>query len=86
MRCVPKSWCTESTFVQKLWDDSGSGGRQGSIWIFNTLSYVGFVSGSDPPRRRPYDLKSRRFFLREYSDIKASNVAPAPGGYQNPKN
>ncbi len=85
MRCVPKSWCTESTFIHKLWDDSGSGGRQGSIWIFNTLNYIGFVSGSDPPRRRPYDLKGRRFFLREYSDIKASNVAPAPGGYQNPK-
>jgi hypothetical protein len=85
MRCVAKSWCTESTFVHKLWDDSGSGGRQGSIYLFNTLNYIGFVSGSDPPRRRPFDLKSRRFFLREYSDTKSVNVAPVPGGYQNPK-
>lgn len=82
MRCVAKSWCTESTFVHKVWDDTGSGGRQGSIWLFNTLNYIGFVSGSDPPRRRPYDLKSRRFFLREYSDTKPKNIAPpqAQGG------
>jgi Ca2+-binding EF-hand superfamily protein len=76
MRCVPRAWCTESSFVHKLWDDSGSGGRQGSIWLFNTLYYVGFVSGSDPPRRPPYDLKSRRFFLRDYSDIKNSKMNP----------
>jgi Ca2+-binding EF-hand superfamily protein len=86
MRCVARAWCTESTFVHKLWDDSGSGGRQGSIWLFNTLNYIGFVSGSDPPARRPFDLRSRRFFLREYSDTSSTNVVPvAIGGYQNPK-
>ncbi len=68
MRCVPREWCKESTQMQKLWDDSGSSGRQGSIWKFNSLNLVGFVSGSDPPARRPYDLKSRRFFLKDYSN------------------
>mmetsp|Transcript_18027 Transcript_18027/g.21618 ORF Transcript_18027/g.21618 Transcript_18027/m.21618 type:complete len:759 (-) Transcript_18027:139-2415(-) len=78
MRCVSKDWCTESGYVKKIWDDSGSGGREGSIWIFNTLNYIGFVSGSDPPRRRPYDLKSRRFFLREFSDhTNSGQAAPA---------
>lgn len=86
MRCVYREWCKESTFVQKIWDDTGSGGREGSIWVFNSLMYVGFVSGSDPPRKRPWDLKSRRFFLREYSDTsKEDKVAPAPGSYKNPK-
>lgn len=86
MRCVAKAWCRESTFVKKIWDDTGSGGREGSIWIFNTLNYIGFVSGSDPPKRRPWDLKSRRFFLREYSDTTSSNPgAAAPGTYQSPK-
>jgi hypothetical protein len=85
MRCVCKEWCKESTYVHKIWDDSGSGGREGSIWVFNTFNYVGFVSGSDPPRRRPWDMKSRRFFLREYSDTRGNNVGPAPGTYQNPK-
>jgi len=80
MRCVAKSWCTESTYVHKLWDDSGSGGRQGSIWLFNTLNYIGFVSGTDPPVRPPFDLRSRRFFLREYSDTRSTKAVPAPGG------
>jgi Ca2+-binding EF-hand superfamily protein len=84
MRCVPRSWCKESTNLQKVWDDSGSSGRQGSIWVFNTLNLVGFVSGSDPPRKRPYDLKGRRFFLKEYSDTATQKVAEAPGGYQAP--
>lgn len=86
MRCVCKEWCKESTFVNKVWDDTGSGGREGSIWIFNTLYYIGFVSGSDPPKRRPWDLKSRRFFLKEYSDTRSANAgAAAPGTYMHPK-
>ena len=85
MRCVPRDWCNESTQLKKLWDDSGSSGRAGSIWAFNTLNLVGFVTGSDPPRRRPYDLKSRRFFLKDYSNTKSQKVSAAPGGYQNPK-
>lgn len=84
MRCVPLDWCKPSGFLQKAWDDSGSGGRQGSIWVFNTLNLVGFVSGSDPPRKKGFDLKSRRFFLKEYSDTSAQNVLPA-GGYVNPR-
>jgi len=67
MRCIPRAWCTDSNHVEKLWDDSGSSGRAGSIWEFNSLKLVGFVSGTDPPRRRPFDLKSRRFFMKEYT-------------------
>jgi Ca2+-binding EF-hand superfamily protein len=85
MRCVPRDWCKPSGFLQKVWDDNGTGGRQGSIWVFNTMNLIGFVSGSDPPRRKGFDLKSRRFFLKEYSDTRAQNVAPVPGGYVNPK-
>ena len=48
------------------------------------LNLIGFVSGSDPPAKKGYDLKSSRFFLKEYSDTNAKNVAPA-GGYKNPK-
>ena len=84
MRCVPRDWCKPSGYLAKVWDDSGSGGRQGSIWVFNSLNLVGFVSGSDPPRQKGYDLKSSRFFLQEYSDTNSSNVAPA-GGHVNPK-
>jgi Ca2+-binding EF-hand superfamily protein len=85
MRCITKNWLTESTSVQKVWDDSGSGGREGSIWQFNSLNLVGFVSGHEPPARRPWDLKSRRFFLRDYNEVKTEvAVAPAAGSFGNP--
>jgi len=73
MRCVCKDWLKQSTFVQKVWDDSGSGGREGSVWLFNTLNLAGFVSGHDPPASHPWDLRSRRFFLRDYTNIRNVN-------------
>lgn len=80
MRCVCKHWCTESKHLKSIWNDSGSGGREGSIWVFNSLNLIGFVNGHDPPRRgKAYDLKNHRFFLREYSCIKTNGVAPAQG-------
>lgn len=85
MRCVPRSWCKETGYLKKIWDDTGSSGRAGSVWIFNTLNLIGFVSGNDPPRNKPYDLKSRRFFMSEYNDIRKQQVATAPGGYQAPR-
>jgi Ca2+-binding EF-hand superfamily protein len=86
MRCIPRSWCKESTYLEKVWDDSGAAGRAGSIWIFNTLNLIGFVTGSDPPRKRPFDLVSRRFFMKEYTNIRADGISTAPGGkYEAPK-
>ena len=79
MRCVCKHWCTESKIVKSIWNDSGSGGREGSIWTLNSLNLIGFVNGHDPPRGKAYDLKNHRFFLREYSCIKTNGIAPAPG-------
>jgi hypothetical protein len=32
MALTPRSWYNESTYLQKIWDDSGSSGRQGSVW------------------------------------------------------
>lgn len=71
MRCVSKSWLKESNYLHRIWDDSGSGGREGSIWLFNSLNLVGFVAGHDPPTQVPMDLKSRRFFVRDYSKPKS---------------
>jgi hypothetical protein len=42
LRCLPRSWCKESTYLQKIWDDSGSSGRQGSVWTFNTMDSAAF--------------------------------------------
>ena len=80
MRCVCKHWCTESKSLKSIWNDSGSGGREGSMWAFNSLNLLGFVNGHDAPRKgKAYDLKNHRFFLREYSCIKTNGVAPAQG-------
>ena len=73
MRCVPKAWCKETAVLKKMWDDSGSSGREGSIWLLNSLQLIGFVSGSDAPRRKPFDLNSKRFFLKEYSEPQQQN-------------
>ena len=33
IRCVPKAWCVESEALPELiWEDSGTGGRPGSLW------------------------------------------------------
>ena len=40
------------------------------------MNLIGFVSGSDPPAKKGFDLKSPRFFLKEYSDT---------NGYKNPE-
>ena len=33
IRCVPKAWCVESEVLpQLIWEDSGTGGRPGSLW------------------------------------------------------
>jgi len=77
MRCICKHWVKESTLVKSIWDDSGSGGREASIWIFNPMHLIGFVPGHDPPRQKTFELKSQRFFLREFSDIKTDGVVPA---------
>merc|ERR1719416_55354 len=76
LRCVSKEWVRENPNIKKVWNDSGSGGREGSIWIFNTLNLIGFVSGHDPPKQKPLDLKSQRFFVREFSDVNSSYRAP----------
>lgn len=85
IRCVARSWCKESGFLRKIWDDSGSSGRQGSIWVINELHLIGFVSGSDPPRKKPFDLKGKRFFLREYSDHTKQEVKATPAAYNAPQ-
>ena len=82
VRCVCKDWVRETTYLHKVWDDSGSGGRVGGIWLINTMNLVGFVAGHDPPRQKPFDLKRQRFFLRDFSDVRAGGDIVPAGGYK----
>ena len=50
VRCVPRRWVVPSKFTPEMvWDDSGSGGRPGSIWTINEYGFIGVVQGHDPP-------------------------------------
>jgi len=70
IRCICADWVRPSAHVKRHWVDSGSGGREGSIWIFNTLNLAGFTAGHDPPRQTVWDIKSNRFFMKEFTNIR----------------
>ncbi len=41
VRCVPLRWVAASKKAPKqLWDDSGSGGKPGSVWLINELNMM----------------------------------------------
>ncbi|CAM9959439.1 unnamed protein product, partial [Hapterophycus canaliculatus] len=58
VRCVPRRWVVESTFKPvKVWDDAGTEGRAGSIWMVNSLHLMAAVVGHDPPQGPFWDMK-----------------------------
>ena len=62
MRCVPKSWLAlSSTKPQKMWDDSGTGGRAGSLWAMTSMQLLTVTSGHLVPEGDFYELKSNDF-------------------------
>ena len=82
IRCVPISWVEESDQPpRKVWDDSGSSGAVGSIWVVNKLQLIAVCAGHDPPAGpgptgRFYTLKAERLWLGEG----AEGVAEEEGG------
>jgi hypothetical protein len=65
IRCLPKTWVTQSKMApQKIWDDSGSGGgKPGSVWLVNSLGLIAIVPGHNPPTETFYDVAQGRFYL-----------------------
>ena len=61
VRCVPIQWCQKAGQPKKLWDDAGTSGRQGSLWIVNSLGLIAASDGHDPPQGTFYDLQCRSF-------------------------
>jgi hypothetical protein len=70
MRCVPRAWCTESlegaVAPTMIWEDSGTGGRPGSIWALPSGGELVLDSGrgtldtlvATPGHRAPFDCVS----------------------------
>jgi len=71
IRCVSIEWTVDTKYLKMQWNDEISG----SIWDCNSLHLAGFVSGHDPPRQKPKDLRSSRFFLKDYSKVNAKEDA-----------
>mmetsp|Transcript_23616 Transcript_23616/g.46219 ORF Transcript_23616/g.46219 Transcript_23616/m.46219 type:complete len:126 (+) Transcript_23616:21-398(+) len=66
VRCVPVGWTVESkSKPKKVWDDSGTGGKRGSMWIVNSFGTVIFTEGHLPPQGPFYELKAKRFFASQ---------------------
>ena len=66
MRCIPKGWVQQ---VQKepkmLWDDSGIGGRRGSVWQVNSLHLLYAKEGYDPPEGPFFEILGKKFAASE---------------------
>ena len=59
-----KRWTKKSTIVPRLvWNDAGTGGRAGSIWIVNELGLIWVKSGHDPPEGPFYTVKGEKFYV-----------------------
>eukprot|EP00301_Raphidiophrys_heterophryoidea_P026236 c9007_g1_i1.p1 GENE.c9007_g1_i1~~c9007_g1_i1.p1 ORF type:complete len:1470 (+),score=397.75 c9007_g1_i1:657-4412(+) len=62
VHCVPKSWTNQiaepPTFV---WDDSGTGGRPGSIWRIGKLGLMVVTVGHEVPKGPFFELKDLEF-------------------------
>ena len=46
-----------------VWNDAGTGGRAGSIWIVNELGLIWVKSGHDPPEGPFYTVKGEKFYV-----------------------
>jgi hypothetical protein len=46
---------------KKLWDDAGTGGRAGSMWVVNSMGLLHVCEGHRPPVETFFDLFERKF-------------------------
>ena len=76
MRCLARDFVYEindkNSIVKRVWHTEGTVGKQGSIWNLNKYGLIGFVGGHDPPRQTLYEVRSARFFLKDYINLAKS--------------
>ncbi|CAM9183768.1 unnamed protein product [Choristocarpus tenellus] len=74
VRCLPRRWVVESKFTPvKVWDDSGTEGRAGALWVVNKLHLMAASVGHELPQGPFWDLKEDRFFIspEEFNELDA---------------
>ena len=93
LRCVPRVWCVPASVAPRcVWDDSGGGGRRGSIWVVNSLGSVCVVEGHEKPTGKDFfDLVSNKFMATlnlekmAWGDSKGSSSSGGAGGIMDSK-
>jgi hypothetical protein len=79
--CVPRKWCRPITSPPRLiWDDAGTGGRDGAVWQAGSFGLMIATQGHNPPTSELLELASQRFMLGDDS----CNVWLPPGLFGNP--
>jgi hypothetical protein len=80
VRLVPKKWVVPYQKAPSLvWDDSGTGGRPGSIWS-NKQGPVLVTQGHEPPTETRYKLKKKSFAV-DPSDVESMKAQPQESEY-----
>ena len=62
VRCVPRQWVSPTNFRPvKIWNDSGTSGRPGSLWRVNSMGLMAACVGHDSPPGPFYELRADVF-------------------------
>lgn len=73
VHCVPRGWLVSTkTSPVKIWDDSGTGGRAGSIWKMSSNGIFSFALGHEAPDPEShFDFWKKEFWASEgVSEVK----------------
>ena len=66
VRCLPRRWVVPSKYDPKLiWEDSGAGGKKGSMWLINSMELMAVTEGHLPPKGPFWELFKPRFMASE---------------------
>ena len=66
VRCIPRRWVIPSKYEPKLiWEDSGAGGKKGSMWLINSLELMAVTEGHLQPKGPFWELFKPRFMASE---------------------
>ena len=78
-RTVPIKWVQRAKNTPQLvWEDSGTGGRPGSVWSVSTCNQITLTKGHDAPQEMFYDFRAERFFLRPEDILTEKDAGQIP--------
>ena len=66
VHCVPRAWVEPAPDdVKMVWQDSGAGGKPGSLWSVGSLGLLAAAQATRPPVEMSWRLRRTRFWLGE---------------------